>query len=98
MSKAFDTVNRNILYERLEEIMLPEDLHILHILTNYVKIKVRVGSEYGEEFKTIIGIMQGDCLSAILFIFYLARALADHSHTITAHLAGPYGVEQEYAK
>ena len=57
MSKAFDTVNRNKLFE---------------------------GLEYGEEFKTIICIMQGDCLSAILFIFYLACALADHSHTITS--------------
>ena len=28
--------------------------------------------------------MHGDCLSAILFIFYLARVLADHSHTITS--------------
>jgi exonuclease III len=81
MSKAFDTVNRNKLFEGLEEIMMPEELHILHILTNDVKIKVRVGSEYGEEFKTIIGIMQGDCLSAILFIFYLARALSKDNQT-----------------
>ena len=65
--------------------MLPEELQILHILTNDVKIKVRVGSEYGLEFKTIIGIMQGDCLSAILFIFYLAHALAGHGHSITSN-------------
>ena len=50
MSKAFDTVNRNRLFEGLEEIMLPEELHIKHILINDVKIKVRVGSEYGLEF------------------------------------------------
>ena len=49
-----------------------------------MKIKVRVGSECGEEFKAIIGIMQGDCLSAILLIFYLTHALADHSHSITS--------------
>ena len=67
-SKPIDTVNCNKFFEGLEEIMLPEELHILHILTNDLNIKVRVGSEYGE-FKTIIGIMQGDCLSAILFIF-----------------------------
>ena len=85
MSKAFDTVNCNKLFEGLEEIMLPDELHILHILTNYVKIKVRVGSEYGEEFKTIIGIMQRDCLSATLFIFYLARVLADQGHIITSN-------------
>ena len=47
MSKAFDTGNRNKLFEGLEEIMLPEELHILHILTNDLKIQVRAGSEYG---------------------------------------------------
>ena len=58
------------LLEGLEEIMLT--------------IKVRVGSEYGEEFKTIIGIMQGDYLNAILFFFHIACAFADHNHTITS--------------
>lgn len=75
MSKAFDTVDRNKLFEALEEVLLPEELHLLHILTNNVFIKVRVAEELGEAFTTLIGIMQGDCLSAILFIFYLARAL-----------------------
>ena len=44
MSKNFDTVNRNKLFEGLEELMLPEELHILHILTNDAKTIVRVGS------------------------------------------------------
>ena len=40
-----------------------------------------------DEIKTEIGIMQGDCLSAILFIFYLSMALtpeerSDHSYHI----------------
>ena len=30
MSKAFDTVNRNQLFETLEEILLPDELHLLH--------------------------------------------------------------------
>ena len=91
MSKAFDTVNRNILFKLLEKILLPEELHLLHLLTNNVKLKVRVGSDYSEDFTTIIGIMQGDCLSAVLFIFYLAKALderspieTEHSYTLTA--------------
>ena len=37
MSKAFDTVNRNQLFETLEEILLPDEIHLLHILTNDVK-------------------------------------------------------------
>ena len=30
MSKAFDIVNRNQLFETLEEILLPDELHHLH--------------------------------------------------------------------
>ena len=75
MSKAFDTVNRNQLFETFEEILLPDEIHLLHILTNDVKLKVRVGADYGPEFTTSVGIMQGDCLSAVLFILYLAKEL-----------------------
>ena len=83
MSKAFDTVNRNTLFDSLEDILLPEELHLLHILTNNVKLRVRVGTECGADFTTILGIMQGDCLSAILFIYYLAQALS-HRNPIEA--------------
>ena len=75
MSKAFDSVNRNILFSHLEEILNPDELHLLHILTNHPKIKVQVGKTLGEKFITLLGIMQGDVLSAILFIFYLACCL-----------------------
>ena len=85
MSKAFDTVNRNKLFDALELILLPEELHLLHLLTNNVKLQVRVGSELSDEFYTIIGIMQGDCLSAVLFIFYLAQALAERNPTEAEH-------------
>ena len=37
MSKAVDTVNRNKLFETLEEILHPDEIHLLHILTNDVK-------------------------------------------------------------
>ena len=46
MSKAIVTVNSHKLFEGLEEIMLPEELPILQILTNDVKIKMSVGSEW----------------------------------------------------
>ena len=83
MSKAFDTVLRKELLEGLEEILLPEELHLLHILINNVKLRVRVGDEYGEDISTQIGIMQGDCLSAVLFIFYLARALTPKKKNVS---------------
>ena len=82
MSKAFDTVDRDKLFEALEEVLLPEELHLLHILTNNVFLKVKVNSTVGESFQTLLGIMQGDCLSAILFIFYLAKALSPRRNAI----------------
>ena len=82
MSKAFDTVNRNILFSRLETILENDELHLLYILTMNPKLKVRVDETYGETFLTTLGIMQGDCLSAILFIFYLGCCLAIENEEI----------------
>ena len=82
MSKAFDTVNRNILFSRLETILENDELHLLYILTMNPKLKVRVDETYGETFLTTLGIMQGDCLSAILFIFYLGCCLATENEEI----------------
>ena len=75
MSKAFDTVNRKVLFEELEEVLEDDELHMISILTNRPKIQVRVGTSTGESFETSIGIMQGDALSAILLIFYFAKYL-----------------------
>ena len=65
MSKAFDTVDRNVLFEHLEEILHEDELYILHILTNNPQLQVKIGNTTGELFTTTLGIMQGDCLSAI---------------------------------
>ncbi len=73
MSKAFDTVRRDTLFERLEKILQPDELHLLSILTNRPTIRIRRNEEFGETFKTYHGIIQEDCLSAVLFIFYLAE-------------------------
>ena len=84
MSKAFDTVRRDTLFERLEQILQPDELHLLSILTNRPTIRVRVNEEFGETFETYLGIMQGDCLSAILFIFYLAECFAENNENTAA--------------
>ena len=89
MSKAFDTVNRTKLFQILEEILLPEELHLFDILTNDVTLKVKVGKDFSRDFTTLRGIMQGDCLSAILFIIYLSSALNQKS---------PLENEHNYAK
>lgn len=56
------------------KILLPKELHLLHLLNNNVIFKVRVGSSNSEEIAAIIGIIEGDCLSAVLFSVYLAKA------------------------
>ena len=47
----------------------------MYMLIVDVKLKVRIGDEESEDFATNVGICQGDCLSALIFIFYLAKAM-----------------------
>ena len=79
MPKAFDTVNRKKLFKSLEQVLLPEELHLLYILTNNEFIKVCVEDEFSAAFMTFIGIMQGDWLSAILLIFHLVTDSSPNS-------------------
>ena len=75
MSKAFDTVNRKLLFEELQEILNGDEMYLLSVLTNRPKIQVKIGNTIGDAFETLVGIMQGDVLSAILFILYLSKSL-----------------------
>ena len=75
MSKAFDTVCRNKLLTDLQEVLEPDEMHMMAILISDVVLTVKLGKELGEQFKTEVGIAQGDCLSAVLYIFYLAKSL-----------------------
>ena len=93
MSKAFDTVNRRVLFEHLEEILNKDEMPILGIITNKPELIVKIGSQKGDRFVTNTGIMQGDCLRAILFIFYLAKCL---ENPIKTNMKG-FLVNQTYA-
>ena len=75
MSKAFDTVNRKILFEQLQEILDEDEMYFISVLTNRPKIQMKIGNNIGDAFETLVGIMQGDALSAILFILYLSKCL-----------------------
>ena len=75
MSKAFDTVNRHTLMTDLQKTLEADELHLLAILTNRPRLSVTLDGDTGDEFPTYVGICQGDCLSAVLFIYYLACAL-----------------------
>ena len=75
MSKAFDTVSRSKLMSILESILSDCELHMMHVLINDVILNVRLGDKTGSNINTSTGICQGDCLSALLFIIYLASAI-----------------------
>ncbi len=73
ISKAFDTADRQTLFENLEKILAQDELHLL--LTRHPKIQVRLNDNLGERCTTLVENMQGDVLSAILFILCLAACL-----------------------
>ena len=84
MSKAFDTVNRKLLLQELQKVLQPDEIHLLSILTNRPSLAVTIDGEKGESFETYVGICQGDCLSAVLFIYYLACALEGNPDSQTS--------------
>ena len=88
MSKAFDRVERGRIIQDLKEFLEEDELHLIKILMEDVRLAVRVGKEPGKQFKTNIGIPQGDCPSPILFTLYLACALSydsDNKEEIENH-------------
>ena len=77
MSKAFDRVKRRTVVEDLRAILEEDELHLIKLLMEDVKLAVRIQGQTGEKFNTNVGVPQGDCLSPILFTLYLANALKD---------------------
>ena len=75
MSKAFDTASRIKLHTDLQEILEQDEMHVMAVLISDVVLTVNVGKELGEHTKTEVGVAQGDSLSAVLFIFCLAKSL-----------------------
>ena len=75
MSKAFDTVSRGKLLKDRKQYLTPDELHMMSLLVKDVNLPVKMGREKGEKIKREIGIAQDDCLSAVLFIFYLAKSM-----------------------
>ena len=107
MSRAFDTVKRDILILDLFKILEQDELHILKLMIENIEFTVRCGKVFGKTFKTNLGTPQGDCLSPILFIFYLANALKeqrthmsehDYNIPIHEHINGNYDtIDEQYA-
>ena len=79
MLKAFGNVNQSMLKQELAKVLNPDELHIINVLTN-TQLKIRCGNEKSDTFETDAGVPQGDCVSANLFLFYLAKALDSNKH------------------
>ena len=60
---------RSPLLTDLQEVLEPDEMHMMAVLIGGVVLTVKVEKELGEQFKTEVGIAQGDCQSAVLFIF-----------------------------
>jgi len=107
MSKAFDTVKRRNLVEILREFLLPDKLHMMKILIEDVRLRIRIRTEISEPFITNMGVPQRDCLSPIFFIVYLTEALQDtrelflqqhlEDHTYCQQIITEYTQDQQYA-
>ena len=99
LSKAFDTINRETLINDLKNILEPDEVHMMKILLEGVQYQIKVGNTIGDAFQTNTGSPQGDCLSAILFAFYLAATLEyevhmkHHQYALPRHLQNKIPIE-----
>ena len=74
MSAAFDCIRRDVLINDLKTVLNNDELHLLSLLLNNIKIAIKLKNKIGDFFDSVIGSPQGDAASAVLFITYLARS------------------------
>jgi hypothetical protein len=69
---AFDSVNREILYEEMKQTKIADKLiRFTRMTMNTTQTKVKVDNKLSVKFEFNAGVKQGDCLSAVLFIVAL---------------------------
>ena len=68
-SQAFDTVNRDVLYNSLIKHNVPDKLiKLIKLTMQQTKMKVKVNNSYSERFETKTGVRQGGPLSALYYL------------------------------
>ena len=70
--KAYDSVQRHLIWKILRKIGLPPNLiRMLVTIYDAVETKIKLAGRTSEPFKVLVGLLQGDCNSTILFnIFF----------------------------
>ena len=72
LEKAFDRVPRKVLWWAMRKVGIDEWIvRLVQAMYNNAPSRVRVGSEYSEEFEVGVGVHQGSVLSPLLFIIVL---------------------------
>jgi len=76
LNKAYNRVNRKLLWAKLMDMDVPIKL-IEAIESTYTKCKesIRIGANMGDPYTLLMGLRQGSVLSPILFILYTASLL-----------------------
>ena len=78
MKEAFDTVNRDVIYNSLIKHSVPDRLiKLIKLTMQQTKMKVKVNNSYSEWFETKIGVRQVDPLSAVLFSVVLDSVITN---------------------
>ena len=70
--KAFDYIDRNFLWHKLIGLGIRGRIFdVIQSMYSAVKSRVQVGAEKNDEFKCLLGVRQGECLSPFVFAMYL---------------------------
>ena len=78
LEKAFDRVPRKVLWWAMRKVGIEEWIvRLVQAMYNNARSRVRVGSEYSEEFEVGVGVHQGSVLSPLLFIIVLEALSRD---------------------
>jgi len=72
LTKAFDTVNRDLLWKVLSKLGCPPHfLHMLRAFHNGVSARVTVGGHESDPFDILVGVKQGCVLAPVIFNLFL---------------------------